>query len=112
MSHHHDWKTIHTHHYGWDNSLEPSQRITPGETLNFEILDAGGGQFSRQATLETLAALDFGKVNPVTGPIFIEGAEPGDALEVNCWTFAHPVGVGRQTFPVLACSPINSKIRI
>ena len=80
MSHHHDWKTIHTHHFGWDNSLEPSHRITPGETLNFEILDAGGGQFSRQATLETLAALDFGKVNPVTGPIFIEGAEPGDEI--------------------------------
>jgi acetamidase/formamidase len=87
MSHHHDWKTIHSHHFGWDNTLEPSHRITPGETLNFEILDAGGGQFSRQATLETLAGLDFGKVNPVTGPIFIEGAEPGDALEVELLDF-------------------------
>ncbi len=87
MAHHHDWNTIHTHHYGWDNTLSPSHRITPGETLNFEILDAGGGQFHPKATLEDLNALDFNKVNPVTGSVFIEGAEPGDALEVELLEF-------------------------
>ncbi len=85
--HSHPWQTIHSHHQGWDNALAPAQRIQPGSTLSFEILDAGGGQLHRAATLEDLKALDFNRVNPVTGPIFIEGAEPGDALEVELLEF-------------------------
>ncbi len=85
--HHHHWQTIHSHHLGWDNSLAPAHRITPGTTLEFEILDAGGGQFNRKSGLQDLINLDFGSVNPVTGPIFIEGAEPGDALTVELLEF-------------------------
>ena len=29
-----------------------------------------------------VARLDFARVNPVTGPVFVDGAEPGDALKV------------------------------
>lgn len=87
--HHHDhpWQTIHTHHQGWDNSLTPAQRIQAGETLSFNILDASGGQIKPGSTLTDLIALDFGAVNPVTGPIYIEGAQPGDALEVELLEF-------------------------
>ncbi|AFZ68016.1 putative acetamidase/formamidase [Deinococcus peraridilitoris DSM 19664] len=65
----------------------------PGETVEFEVLDASGGQLGAQATLDDLRALDFGLVNPVTGPVFVEGAEPGDALIVEILEFA-PSGVG------------------
>ncbi len=85
--HDHPWQTIHTHHQGWDNSLEPAHRIRAGETLSFNILDASGGQIKPQSTLEDLIALDFGAVNPVTGPVYIEGAQPGDALEVELLEF-------------------------
>jgi len=37
--------------------------------------------------------LDFGKVNPVTGPIFIDGAEPGDILKIKIENF-EPGGFG------------------
>jgi acetamidase/formamidase len=40
-----------------------------------------------------VSALDFGKVNPVVGPVFIEGAEPGDAIKATLLGFT-PSGWG------------------
>ena len=45
-------------------------------------IDASAGQLGAGSTVADVATLDFGKINPVTGPIFVEGAEPGDALKV------------------------------
>ncbi len=72
----------HDHHLGWDNSFAPIRTIAPGETVEFDVFEASGGQLGPDATLENLAALDFSKVNPVTGPILIDGAEPGDSLVI------------------------------
>ncbi len=87
--------TIHRHHahYGWDNALEPVLEVTPGETITFETVDSSGGQLSPASTVESVAALDFSKVNPVTGPVRILGAEPGDALSVKVREF-RPSGWG------------------
>ncbi len=87
--------TIHDHHahYGWDNSIKPVLEVTPGETLTFETIDASGGQLSAASTVESVAALDFSKVNPVTGPVSVLGAEPGDALQVKLLEFK-PSGWG------------------
>ncbi len=76
--------TIHKHdsHYGWNNANAPRLTVKPGETVEFETVDSSGAQLSPDATLADLAALDFGKVNPVTGPVFVDGAEPGDAIKV------------------------------
>ena len=81
--------TIHKHHshYGWDNSFQPIKSIKPGETLSFETIDASGAQLNKQSTVQDVVSLDFGKVNPVTGPVFIEGAKPGDALKVTIKEF-------------------------
>ena len=43
-------RTIHQSHLGWDNSLEPAARIAPGEILQFDVLDAAGGQLSSAST--------------------------------------------------------------
>lgn len=56
-------------------------------------MDSSGGQLGSDATLETLNALDFGKINPVSGPVYVEGARPGDALKVTLRKFI-PSGVG------------------
>ena len=87
--------TIHRrhHHFGWDNSLAPAERIAPGSTVEFQCLDASGGQLTAASTLSDVTKLDFAKVNPVTGPIFVEGAEPGDALKVTIEAFK-PSGFG------------------
>lgn len=83
------FKTIHDHqhHFGWDNSLEPVLRVEPGQQLELGIVDSGGGQIRRDSTTADIAAIDFSRVNPVTGPIWVEGAEPGDALEIEILDF-------------------------
>jgi acetamidase/formamidase len=81
----------HNHHLGWDNSLAPALSVRSGETLAVETIDASGGQLHAGSHLEDLQALDFDKVNPVTGPIHIDGAEPGDAVAVTFLAF-HPTG--------------------
>jgi acetamidase/formamidase len=90
MAHHH---TIHRQHFGWDNSLEPAVRIAPGESLEFEVQDASGGQLSRASLVEDVGRLDFARINPVAGPVYVDGAEPGDILKVTVLSFA-PSGWG------------------
>lgn len=85
--------TIHRNHFGWDNTFQPVARIAPGESLEFEVSDSSSGQISPTSTVSAVATLDFGKINPVTGPIFIDGAEPGDALKVTLLSFV-PSGFG------------------
>lgn len=85
--------TIHEHHHGWDNSLAPVVRIAPGESLEFEVVDSSGGQLSQASTVADVARLDFARINPVTGPVHIDGAEPGDVLKVTVLSFA-PSGWG------------------
>ncbi len=87
--------TIHArhHHFGWDHAFPPVARVVPGTRLEFECNDASGGQLTRASALADIAALDFGRINPVTGPIYIEGAEPGDALKVTIGDF-RPSGFG------------------
>ncbi|MEX6507581.1 acetamidase/formamidase family protein [Jiella sp. M17.18] len=87
--------TIHGrhHHFGWDNSFQPVERVAPGSTVQFECMDSSAGQLTRDSTVADVAAMDFGKINPVTGPIYIDGAEPGDALKVTIESF-QPSGFG------------------
>lgn len=87
--------TIHGrhHHFGWDNSFVPVERVAPGSTIEFQCLDSSGGQLKADSTVADVAKLDFATVNPVTGPIFVEGAEPGDALKVTIEMFK-PSGFG------------------
>ena len=87
--------TIHgaQHHFGWDKSLTPAVRAEPGSTVLFLCLDSSAGQFSAKSTVTEVATIDFSKVNPVSGPIYIEGAMPGDALKVTIDSFA-PSGWG------------------
>jgi acetamidase/formamidase len=56
--------------------------IAPGSTVRLECVDAGGGQITPQSTVASVAALDFTRVNPVAGPVYVDGAEPGDALKI------------------------------
>lgn len=81
-------------HTVWDRAISPALTVEPGATVELEVTNASGGQFDRHASAEVLRALDFGRVNPVTGPILVKGAEVGDALvvevlgvEVDSWAW-------------------------
>jgi acetamidase/formamidase len=105
-------------HGVWDNSLVPVVRVAPGDTITVEMQNASGGQLSATSSASDLATLDFGRINPVTGPIYVEGAKPGDALvveilelDVDAWGWtANIPGFGlladRFTEPALRMSRI------
>ena len=87
--------TIHKEHghYGWDNSLPPRLTVKPGETVAFECRDASAGQFSRDTIAADVPHIDLARVNPVTGPVLVDGAAPGDALKITVLSFK-PSGWG------------------
>lgn len=93
--HSHGSHTIHKGHihHGWNNAFPPVLTIAPGASIEFETLDASSGQLSAKSTVEDLKKLDLGRVNPVTGPVFVDGAKPGDALKVTVLSFK-PSGWG------------------
>lgn len=81
--------TIHSHqcHCGWDHSFPPQLTIAPGETVEVEMKDASGGQLTPKSTAADILAFDFDQTNPTTGPIYVDGAEPGDILKVTIHEF-------------------------
>jgi formamidase len=72
----------HQHHFGWDNLIDPVLSVTPGQTVEIDTIDSSGGQLNANSNVSELSSLSFETVNPVSGPIFIEGAEPGDAVAI------------------------------
>ncbi|HEY8770993.1 MAG TPA: acetamidase/formamidase family protein [Thermoleophilaceae bacterium] len=76
-------------HAFWDNTLPPRVRIQPGDTVVFETLEASAKQMVPGAPSEALATLSFDPIHPLTGPVYVEGAEPGDALVVEVVSLAH-----------------------
>src|SRR5436305_378589 len=64
-----------THYYNTIGTHEPVLRIAPGDTVITTTIDAMG-QDARHVKVTN-------GPNPQTGPFFIEGAEPGDALVVH-----------------------------
>ena len=82
----HRGRTIHVHrdqwHLAWDHSIAPIARIQSGEEVSFDMLEASNGQIGPESTVEAIRTLDFSRVDQVNGPIYVEGATPGDTLEV------------------------------
>ncbi len=81
--------TIHAkhQHLSWDNSRKPAIAIAPGDTVEFKDIDATCGQITAKSTVDAIRNLDFSRVNPIAGPVYVEGAEPGDTLKVTLLGF-------------------------
>lgn len=58
----------------------PAARCASGDVLCFETLDCFGGQITSPD--QRLGGLDWDHINPATGPLWVEGAQPGDVLKV------------------------------
>jgi formamidase len=71
-----------TGHNRWHEAIEPVVEVDPGDTMVYETRDAFDGQLNRESTAEDVGNLDLSGVHPLTGPVFVKGAEPGDLLEV------------------------------
>ncbi len=69
-------------HLAWDPAIEPIETVASGTIVEFDCLDASGGQLTANSTSADLATLDFNRVDQVNGPIGVVGAEPGGSLQI------------------------------
>ncbi|MPZ33049.1 MAG: hypothetical protein GEV13_19010 [Rhodospirillales bacterium] len=69
-------------HNRWHPDIAPIVRIAPGSVVEVDTLDGLDGQIGPRTKNEDLASIDLGRVHPMTGPVYVEGAEPGDLLAV------------------------------
>ncbi len=72
----------------FDGAAEPALRVPVGTRLRLETADCFDDQV--QTSSDVLASLDWDRVNPATGPVFVEGVGPGDVLSV----FVESVDIG------------------
>jgi acetamidase/formamidase len=97
----------HVHWGYYDARVPPALRIASGDRIRVETMVAGGLARLRLAgageaeipdslkTVERVVTERGPGAHPMSGPIFVEGAEPGDTLEVRILAidFLHPFGV-------------------
>jgi acetamidase/formamidase len=93
-------------HYEWNNALPPRLEIEPGDTVVFDTRDAADGYYTRRSTSADAEAKGPFRGHPLTGPVRVRGARPGDALVVEVlevlpasdfgWTHIRP---GRGLLP-------------
>ena len=96
-------------HLVWDPAIPAIETVASGAEVEFDLLDASGGQLTATSTVADLATLDFARVDQVNGPIAVEGARPGDTLQIDLldfqpadwgWTAAIPgFGLLADDFP-------------
>jgi len=67
--------------FAFGPDLTPAASVQQGEEVLLETHDCFEGQI--QTTSDLVDALDWAHVNPATGPLFINGAKPGDVLRID-----------------------------
>jgi len=87
--------TIHARHshFGWNPANAPILTVAPGDSIEFEVIDSAGGEISPLTTVTDLPQVDQSKFAPLTGPVAVDGAEPGDAIKITILGFT-PSGWG------------------
>ena len=92
-------------HYEWNNAIPPRLVVDPGDTIVVDTRDAGDGYYTPTSTSRDTAARGPLKGHPLSGPIAVRGARPGDVLVVEIvamepapfgWTHIRP---GRGLLP-------------
>jgi len=72
----------------WDNSITPRLEIDPGDTVVFDCPEPCG-QVTPDWDAEKLAKIDFAPIHALVGSVYVKGAKPGDALQVEVLDLKH-----------------------
>ena len=90
-------------HNRFNQDIPAAVTVQEGEAVQFLCRDALDiGTAARSLTPNGILTLDLAKVHPLTGPVSIDSAEPGDMLEVEILDVAPLVDFGYVTIgPVL-----------
>jgi acetamidase/formamidase len=76
-------------HSRWNRALPPRIAIAPGDTVHLECVDSSGAQVRPGMSVAEFLEIDRGRIHALTGPIFVEGAEVGDVLQIDVLKVAH-----------------------
>lgn len=66
--------------FAMDKNNSAAANVKNGDTVVFETLDCFSNTIQTESDL--VSGIDFNRVNPATGPLYVEGAEVGDVLKV------------------------------
>ena len=66
--------------FAFSPSNQPVARVRQGDVVTLETHDCFEGQI--QTSQDLVDNLDWDHVNPATGPVYVEGAKPGDILRI------------------------------
>jgi acetamidase/formamidase len=69
-------------HSRWSSAIEPLLNVEPGAVIEVATEEASDQQLNPNSTVEDLKNLSFDPIHPLTGPVYVEGAEPGDVIKV------------------------------
>jgi acetamidase/formamidase len=69
-------------HHEWDSALEPALRVASGDVIHYSLRMAAHGQVHEGDGYEQ-TSFDFDSLYHLAGPVFVEGAQPGDTLRVD-----------------------------
>src|ERR1700712_1325516 len=96
-------------HNRWHPDIAPAVRVASGSTVEMDTIDGLDRQIKTNMTATELLTVDMARVHPLTGPVYVEGAEPGDLLAIKIeavetaatgFTFVMPgFGFLREYFP-------------
>ncbi|MBO3116757.1 acetamidase/formamidase family protein [Winogradskyella sp. DF17] len=77
-------------HNKFSNSITPILTVDSGTIIEAYTEDASDEQFNLDSGIEDLKTLDFEPIHPLTGPVFVKDAKPGDVLKVTL----HEIEIG------------------
>src|SRR5262249_18168656 len=72
----------HCGHNRYHPDIAPALEIGEGEEVALETRDALDGQIKPGSTVADFGSIEAGAIHPLTGPVFVKGARPGDLLEI------------------------------
>ena len=70
-------------HNRWHPDIPPAIEAEPGEEVVLQTRHALDGEVTPTSQAQDVGNVNLNLVHPLTGPVYVQGAEPGDLLEVN-----------------------------
>lgn len=79
-------RSFHVHNsqkqFKWNRDVKPILTVDSGAEISFDLLDGGNNQITDKSTIEDVINFDIEKADPIFGPIYVNGSQPGDVLKV------------------------------
>ncbi|MDE3003466.1 MAG: acetamidase/formamidase family protein [Gemmatimonadota bacterium] len=69
-------------HARWSATIPPVVTVQSGSVVEVQTMEASDGQFDFESTVADVETVSFDPIHPLTGPVAVEGASPGDVLAV------------------------------